>query len=86
MLFFGRKQKNASDIYDGIFNVFTGADDVSKVAVMDMWNGLRQTKYVSLYRHLIGLVDNISFWLFEQVWRTMRDGERIIWERVATRT
>jgi len=38
-------QRNNSDYYDGIFNVYTGADNIERVGVMDMWNFTKQTDY-----------------------------------------
>lgn len=45
-------QRNNSDSYDGVFNVFTGADHISKMGEMDLWNYTSQTKYV-LYENLM---------------------------------
>lgn len=42
-------QRNNSDYYDGVFNVFTGADDVGKVANLDMWNFTRNSGYYESY-------------------------------------
>lgn len=36
-------QRNNSVSYDGVFSVFTGEDDISKLYEMDMWNFTRQT-------------------------------------------
>lgn len=44
------KQRNDSIVYDGVFSIFTGEDDISKLDVMDMWNYTRQTKCL---QHLI---------------------------------
>ncbi|XP_046460868.1 protein croquemort-like isoform X1 [Daphnia pulex] len=44
--FYGR---NGSESFDGVFNIFTGVDDISKLDVMDMWNFTRQTKYYESY-------------------------------------
>ena len=45
-------QRNGSTEYDGVFNVFTGTDDVSKLLELDMWNGVKKTKYLSSLRVL----------------------------------
>lgn len=45
-------QRNNSDSYDGVFNIFTGADHISKMGEMDLWNYTSQTKYV-LYENLM---------------------------------
>jgi len=42
-------QRNNSDYYDGVFNIFTGTDDINKLASMDMWNYTRQTPYYESY-------------------------------------
>jgi len=42
-------QRNNSDYYDGIFNVFTGADDIEKMGNLDMWNLTKQTDYYESY-------------------------------------
>ena len=38
-------QRNESAAYDGVFNVFTGVDDIGKMGFLDMWNKTRQTEY-----------------------------------------
>lgn len=40
-------QRNGSELFDGVFNVFTGVDDISKLDMMDMWSYMRKTKYGS---------------------------------------
>lgn len=47
-------QRNNSDFYDGVFNVFTGADDISKVGTMDMWNS---TKHSGYYESHCGMIN-----------------------------
>jgi len=39
--------KNATSHTDGIFNMFTGADDASKIGTINTWNGKNQTNYKS---------------------------------------
>ena len=39
-------QRNNSDYYDGVFNIFTGVDQITKFGEMDTWNLTRQTKYL----------------------------------------
>ncbi|KAK4016392.1 protein croquemort [Daphnia magna] len=42
-------KRNGSETYDGVFNIFTGVDDISKLDVMDMWNYTRKTEYYESY-------------------------------------
>merc|ERR1711928_20600 len=37
--------RNESAAYDGVFNVFTGVDDIGKMGFLDMWNKTRQTDF-----------------------------------------
>lgn len=37
-------KRNGSASYDGVFNIFTGVDDISKLDIMDMWNQTRKTE------------------------------------------
>ena len=55
-------QRNGSTEYDGVFNVFTGTDDVSKLLELDMWNGVKKTKYLSSLRVLGEQVINAWWW------------------------
>ena len=34
-----------SEAYDGVFSVFTGEDDISKLDELDMWNYTRKTRW-----------------------------------------
>merc|ERR1712071_605608 len=49
--FYGR---NGSAEYDGVFNVFTGVDDINKMDILDMWNKTRQTNF---YESHCGMVN-----------------------------
>ena len=51
-----RLQRNNSDFYDGVFNVFTGADDISKVGTMDMWNSTKHSGWVGFQRVLCSII------------------------------
>uniref|UniRef100_A0A6M2DE38 Putative plasma membrane glycoprotein cd36 n=1 Tax=Xenopsylla cheopis TaxID=163159 RepID=A0A6M2DE38_XENCH len=37
--------RNNSKTYDGEFNMFTGEDSMSKLGVLDRWNGVTETKF-----------------------------------------
>ena len=55
--FYSTMQRNNSDSYDGVFNVFTGADHISKMGEMDLWNYTSQTKYV-LYENFMNEISH----------------------------
>lgn len=42
-------QRNNSDYYDGIFNVYTGEDHIGKFGEMASWNYTKQTNYYDSY-------------------------------------
>ena len=46
VLLFSR-QRNNSDYYDGVFNVYTGVDDIDKFGTMEMWNYSRHNGQVA---------------------------------------
>jgi len=48
--------RNGSADYDGVFNIFSGTDDISKLLSMDTWNGVKQTKYLFRILRIIDLV------------------------------
>ena len=54
-------QRNNSDYYDGVFNIFTGVDDINKFGEMDMWNYTRHTKYQQFIIFKISLVFQFCF-------------------------
>ena len=37
-------QRNASEEFDGVFHIFTGEDDPSKMNELDMWNYATHTE------------------------------------------
>uniref|UniRef100_A0A8C9T333 Platelet glycoprotein 4 n=1 Tax=Scleropages formosus TaxID=113540 RepID=A0A8C9T333_SCLFO len=43
--------------YDGYYNVFTGKDDISKVALIDRWQGEQSTLYRSVSAEFTGTVN-----------------------------
>lgn len=49
--------RNGSASYDGRFNIFTGADDISKLGVMDLWNNENRSPY---YRGNCGMINGTT--------------------------
>jgi len=59
-------ERNDSAIFDGVFNVFTGSDDITKMGSMDLWNTTRQTPF---YESHCGKVNGS----FGEAWPPRRD-------------
>lgn len=63
-------QRNNSDSYDGVFNIFTGADHIKKMGEMDLWNYASQTNY---YESYCGMVNGS----FGEAWAPRRNKTNI---------
>ncbi|XP_046644993.1 protein croquemort-like isoform X2 [Daphnia pulicaria] len=59
-------QRNNSESFDGVFNVFTGADHISKVGEMDLWN---YSSHTNFYESYCGMVNGS----FGEAWAPRRN-------------
>ena len=73
-----------SEAYDGVFSVFTGEDDISKLDELDMWNYTRKTRWdlAEVMEHIFKNPQS-KMYLLKFLRIVLRNGKRIVRWRMA---